>query len=67
MEPGLVRFELPRSLRGLREALDATSGARVFRGGNFNESVQFILPAFEGFNGPTFRSSGVGFRCARVP
>jgi formylglycine-generating enzyme required for sulfatase activity len=47
--------------------LTDTSDARSFRGGNYNVSSTFIVPTFEGFNSPSFRGSGVGFRCARVP
>ena len=41
--------------------------ARAFRGGSAYDIIKTLEPTWRGWNTPTDRRSGVGFRCARAP
>lgn len=40
---------------------------RVFRGGYFSGDTSILLPPIRSYGAPTYRASGLGFRCARTP
>jgi formylglycine-generating enzyme required for sulfatase activity len=44
--------------------LEATS-SRVFRGGSYNNVAPLLRAGYRNAGGPTFRSSDIGFRCAK--
>ena len=44
-----------------------TASNRVLRGGYFNNPASYLLPPPRYDDAPAFRSSGIGFRCARTP
>lgn len=43
------------------------NSSQVFRGGCFDNPVQYLTPSFRNSDTPTPRRGGVGFRCARSP
>jgi formylglycine-generating enzyme required for sulfatase activity len=44
-----------------------TASSRVLRGGSYNDNTLGLLPPYRGYDSPTSRYGGLGFRCARTP